>query len=1614
MPNPNERPLQDLYHHTQMLLEPKITPVLRGSYRMQGPSDDTDHDTQRNMVSSISENECSEHSMSHKIPMRGESGACNVCAAPCSSCMHFNRSLMASKTEEFSDETGRVNVASQYSVNVGDTSSSFKNKTCDSLQQTTSETSNLMSVSSSHDSLSENADSKAALRSSDNAFDIEVPPLVSAGINGEIRVSPKPVRASCTRDFPNKCEDAKVVEAHDDDISCVSRANDAYVAVSNSSKNVDRRALSCSSASVSSLGLEESKKRQETPSSKDADASSSYPKDKLFDCTSEQIGASSKEVAAVDGVSFQKSLAHTDSIITILPKMEAEITNDVQESTDKTLKCAAQGEQDEKSSEFDVREPPLQTKSDDSDESDIVEHDVKVCDICGDAGREDMLAICSRCSDGAEHTYCMRKMLRKVPGSNWMCEECKFAEEINSQKQVEGKRMSKASSSAQVPSKRLVENLEAAPAAKRQALETSLGSPKSSSPNRVASLSRESSFKNLDRERSRPVQPASSGKQSEMLEVSRPPAAGHRIQKGTLLKSKSFSITNSKPKVRLVDEVVPEKLKGSKEHISLDTKERPGRLISKSMSFKSTNMGRSSAADSKVKMLSPRFVPPVDLKGSKQVRERPAFERKHLSRLDRPPVSSTTSSTPSTPKSDQASRVESSLLSFASNNRDSKVHSEGKSSTSKLTGNLARKPVETPVSSVGVSSASGVSNSGAEAKSNHITLKDEALSTCSLTSDKPSNNVDGIMEDGLTRSQDVTQQTEKLKESSAVRPRMTVSTSSKSTFCQKCKEIGHSAEFCTAGSSQASGIDSSGARSSREETHKGSKLKDAIQAALLRKPEIHRRKRVDQVDELLTPNTDLNSEIACQDQTIALNKPKNIIPPEGTHEMRQAVLGSSTSESMHTTVSKMMSPTVPATDSKLSCKVEDSEVVVPTVVKPMAKDFINHAQATSPQLLKMPTIPEYEYIWQGCFEIHRSGSSLDLCGGIQAHLSTCASPRVLEVAGKFPQKLLLSEVPRLSAWPTQFNDGGAKDDNIALYFFAKDLESYEKSYKGLLDGMIKNDLALKGNLEGVEILIFPSNQLPENSQRWNMLFFLWGVFRARKVHSADSSKFLLPSSSMMSVDKYEPNAVVTVSDALCLPKCIEDESPARDRSCSPVLASSASDQACAGISGDSNDQKVSDQACAGISGDCSDQKVSEPLCSGLKANSIVQDSIVDEKCTGNVTAPSGNGKGEISPPENRPDTETKPSAVVAGVNSCSIGEEPQLHCDTSVDTKDYSSSRSKILPSLNDDVELSEMDCEEKFLDGRVGATASIVDDSRAQYKPEIKLKGEDDGYVNKKVALGTDLNSIIDVECSSDSIGVECSSMERKRPHIDLSDRAPPASNVASPNIHWNGVNNLLGDEEIFGKRRRTVPSDVFGCGIHNCKDSLGGGGGSIASNPKMIPYLLVTEKRCVEACDEKVIPEDLGTTERRFFPVDPRQGNSSSEGWKNITSLGGGGGGGVNDDHRLHDGFPNLELALGAETKPPPQSKAMPFFVGLADKKNKQDKPPDKAAEVIDEEDDDSSSLSLSLSFPFPDKEEAVPVKAAAKSEQQLRPPPERHHHHPHHPVNTSLLLFRGFTEK
>ena len=102
-----------------------------------------------------------------------------------------------------------------------------------------------------------------------------------------------------------------------------------------------------------------------------------------------------------------------------------------------------------------------------------------------------------------------------------------------------------------------------------------------------------------------------------------------------------------------------------------------------------------------------------------------------------------------------------------------------------------------------------------------------------------------------------------------------------------------------------------------------------------------------------------------------------------------------------------------------------------------------------------------------------------------------------------------------------------------------------------------------------------------------MLFFLWGVFRARKVHCADSSnKSNVPNVKIMPVDKKASNDVMTMPENLCSPKLIDTEASGFARSCSE-------------FSGDYN---------------CNDQKISK----GLKASTTPQDSRNRSKYTSDV------------------------------------------------------------------------------------------------------------------------------------------------------------------------------------------------------------------------------------------------------------------------------------------------------------------------------------------------------------------------------------------------------------
>ncbi|XP_054811853.1 uncharacterized protein LOC129313051 [Prosopis cineraria] len=1441
--------------------------------------------------------------MTQNADMRRESGTCNVCSAPCSSCMHFNRACMGSKVE-FSDENCHLAASNQYSMEEGDISS-LRSKAHESIQHT-----DMLSINSSHDSLSENADSKQTLSS--------------------------------------KCQESKYLEGLDDNTSCISRASDGNLANSSHPNNADRRNVSCSSASVNILRAEgfgsahsfDLSGLPEIPPRKDVDTGESSPKEQSHDaksqsveshstiprlmdverdapslipekseCFTENTDSSSRKVIATSVVSGEKPLAVKDNLIDgsstaslkIYPKSEADAVNEVGSAPDEACNVAIQDEQDK--AEEPLESPGMEEpqSEDESDESDVVEHDVKVCDICGDAGREDLLAICSRCSDGAEHTYCMREMLQKVPEGDWLCEECKYAEAENQRLDVEERKIPKVSSTSQHFGKRLSENIELAPVPKRQALESSSASPKSSSPKRTVVLSQESSLKSSDKGKLKPdnQMPIRNHSGSDNTETVRSPPACPRglLRKGMLLKSNSFNALNSKPRVKPVDEVVPQKLKGPGENTSKNM-ETPSRMIGKSMSFKSTSLGRSSTTASKVKLLSSNSVPAQDLKGTRPAKDSSAFDRKSLSRVDRPVVCSTmATSVVSTPKGDLKSTTLSETIKplSVSNNRDLKVNQDGKLSTlSKSISNVGRKGVEPQVCSGRI-----------------CTSGDESV------------------QDMQPRLRETANPVEKTRDSSSDRVRIDAIATSKGC-CQKCKEFGHATECCTIGKTQESGNEVSFATtsSSIEEMHKSDNVKAALQAALLRMPEIHKKKEVaNQMDEL---GTDLKFEATAQEQVLVSGALKNSISAEEIHNGQDTTESSAAASLKGASDEKLLN----LTGSDSCSQLENSGDVVPSIGKIAVGDFPNQPLAISRVLSKM-AVPEYEHIWQGIFELHRSGKPPDLCSGIQAHLSTCASLKVLEVVNKLPSKIPLSEVPRASTWPSQFHQGGAKENNIALYFFAEDIESHEKHYGALLDHMMRNDLALKGIFDGVELLIFPSNQLPQKSQRWNMLFFLWGVFRGRRINYSDSAeKTCIPSLNMTPAKKDVPTAIMTVSEIHCSPKRMDEESIPGDRTCM-VLPSTSLDQ---------------NRATVSRNFDVKESNLDETQL-GSQINIEEQDCEFDTKPTSSSLARGAQFSQELkstgssmkgSSPEHGRESEPSPGAMRTNATSRFV----ETKVDPGISVKQEKSLPSGI-PSLgSQEICVASTASEDKF-------SVRMAGDS---YQQRHEKKQKDNQYIDLETAFQGDLT-------------VE---------GVNLMDTALQTSAVTCKRL-WSEADVKLEDGEKSSKKLKTDDCGAYGCGSSGGRDSYRNNFASHAND--LGAGSSIEDKGCDEICDEKIILEDSGRMERTFFPVDARNVNDSHLG-PNSSSLKGPH---VYDD-QSQDELPNLELALGGEMKPPHKGM-LPFFVGEIEKKHGQEKPPDCLADEL-EDDGDAASLSLSLSFPSSNKER---VKTVSKAEQLL--PDGRH---------------------
>lgn len=319
--------------------------------------------------------------MRRKTRSRAESGTCNLCAAPCSSCMHLRH--MGSKGNEFSDETSHVTATtSQQSGNVDNALPSLKNnKANECSQPVASEASNLLSINSSHDLLSENVESRENSRPSETGDASAESDVALNSQSGQPSSKQKSVLDQ--RRLSNKPEDSKAIEGYDE-----SKDRDTSVLA----KYMGKKNVSGNTGLVSSLGTLGSGKALNVKSgllqhpSNDIASCGSPKLESNFFLPTEHKNLSLSNDAASDLVcGNNSSVCNADAFPNDKsnPKLEAEAEKDSREQEDEDFNSADQVEQDVKLIESpDTQQPASQYRSgDESDESEIMEHDVSICTL---------------------------------------------------------------------------------------------------------------------------------------------------------------------------------------------------------------------------------------------------------------------------------------------------------------------------------------------------------------------------------------------------------------------------------------------------------------------------------------------------------------------------------------------------------------------------------------------------------------------------------------------------------------------------------------------------------------------------------------------------------------------------------------------------------------------------------------------------------------------------------------------------------------------------------------------------------------------------------------------------------------------------------------------------------------------------------------------------------------------------------------------------------------------------------------------------------------------------------------------------------------------------------
>ncbi|CAL9129226.1 unnamed protein product, partial [Musa textilis] len=1639
-----------------------ITQILQGACHIQGPVNEYDHESQTTDLEQFPvETKCL-NILKGPHSSRAEPGTCNVCSAPCSSCLHFNRlsPLMESKIEDGQSDNISSRKDDDSSSCIAASGYVVKSRVHDKLNNAFSETSHLSS--SSYDSSIENAESKELSRASE-AHDASKYVVVNSKVSLDAAEdnnflheetsyttgNPSVLNGNTTSELHQRKASASTVEknrqeCHIENNSHISGFKDANNAIHAFVGELGEKVIGGSSVSADSLlvkndekaiqkeaaqqcnnsEIEENQKSNGNGKSSMKNSNTSSFRDDVLcqkidniedPCSSSNICLKAQYPSSSSSKNISLSQCSMDDE---KPPVEGKlVAGNVDGKKDNTLAVTKEdsgksqpqlislkgsdeclGAENGDNSRFQLHvatnsrganqqsDKPMsnsqssQVPSEPNSMCEVsteIEDDVKVCDICGDAGQEELLAICSRCSDGAEHTYCMRIMLDKVPEGEWLCEECQLKEAENqmigkSEAQTEAIEapslyeysQNTGSTSNSFPCvenkgdnadirtdnkelgnsnsfQRKGENMEVICVTKEKISEACGASTKTTIPMKPTLHSHENSSNKPDFVKVKPSalitscgqpevisQPGPRSQTSSVPDLSKP-QAHLEPTRGPLSKSASFN--NSKvPKVKQLVENIPQNKKMIREFSSSSIrKEGPLRTITKSASFRSESSGFSSVKTmSKVQSLNPPQ--PDDPRGVKQQKERSAVDVKGSIPGSRfvSPSASTTCISP---------------LKVDSKVQQNDPRLKRTSDSSNLGNNRGSNDAATLANEVKKQPSSSLSQTS---------VCTSSIRSCKNEDQKPFQLV--------PKAAELTHRDDKTKDHTfSSNSRQAASASNRLPRCHRCNETGHSTQFCAVDKLRISAMKPSSERSLRDMDNRNVKLKDGAEVLGWKLGTKRTSRSPDKSEEVSLCSADANSELTAKDFPSSSLKFRNLPSLEGTSDV-QNLSKATNAIHAHEKVENHKKAMLIAGEGTALDIGDDLNLK-----KPIIQTLPNEASIPM-HPLRASVIPELDYIWQGAFEVLRTAEPPTLFDGFQAHLSTYVSPKALEVASQFPCKIQLEEVPRLRSWPLQFHINSPKDDNVALFFFAKDIESYGKYYWKLLENMLKNDLALIGNIDTVELLIFPSNVLPENSQRWNKLFYLWGVFRGRKINSLVDLPGLekKPSVSNLNSKIIIQDLPTTFDSGLCCSLHASDE--------------------------DSKELSESDRSLR-----------EKPSKSGA--------------CTDPVVIPSGNNNGILN-------TE-KPPIVQKTLHQVVADDKVLKEKASCLLSENFSFKNIAFLPSTP-----------MAYPEPKLQIPSVLVAYSEPKFQIDIeRLPSEIENDLTSPDNLAGDSDSrevfvhhvpannkkVSDYEGPTYSVSLNCGQVQNFKQKENFITSESILNNQLSENVQVDRLSWKLKPNQ-----KRAQPSSVetiknsSGCMLKRSSDVMlwkdeasctslsdekvhkkmrldSGGHLPCLSMGENLSSSISSEMQPLLSCltNESIycenVSESLKNAERHFFPIDPGpQTSTKADNLVYILSS--------DDEDSPESNAPDLELGLGRKKRPIEQD-IFPLLSPKVGEKSHRDKLPASAVDC----DDLRTSLSLSLAFPASEK--AQTVKPIPQAEQLL----------PDKPGINTLLLFGGYKD-